>query len=69
MLQQNIPQPPKLPPTSYLIYFSERVKTLDKDNRNGAELTSEVAEEWNEMNDAQRSVYKDKHADLIVRQL
>lgn len=69
MVQQNIPLPPKRPATPYILYLSERVKSLKKDGRNGADLSRAISKEWNAMDDTERSIYREQYSDLMVSEL
>lgn len=60
-------QPPKKPPSAYLLFHKERYEALRHEISQASEIAKIVSETWKTMDDKQRQPYQKKHLELVKK--
>lgn len=60
-------QPPKKPPSAYLLYHKERYEQLRDQHSKASEIAKIVSEEWKGMDERKRLPYHKKHNEMMKR--
>lgn len=58
-------EPPKKPPSAYLLYHQDRYNELRYENSLAVEVSKIVAEEWKTLSDKKRREYQRRHDELV----
>lgn len=60
-------EPPKKPPSAYLLYHQDRYNELRHENSLAVEVSKIVAEEWKTLSDKKRREYQRRHDEMVQK--